>query len=240
LLEIVVPLGSLPAASAARMSLDLVARERGGAIADLKLYGAPVRAALLERRLRSRSAFDIEAAGFQVQLASIADYRLVFLEVKGIADEAAWVEEVARRSPFVSGRLFDPDYEHWQNAEDPILYTGRSMDGLPMRHNGLPPPLDKMIVDISGNPGRRVLRDGHIEAIGHRMWLGPEFFARVPGADRRSILAASDLQVTERPDGLIEIVAADAPFADTTTAAAQDRLRRLLFPSSSGEERGAP
>jgi hypothetical protein len=106
------------------------------------------------------------------------------------------------------------------------------MAGLPMKSNDLPPPLDKMIVDTSRNPGRRILRDGHIEAIGHRMWLGPEFLARVPGADRKSILAARELRVTERPDGLLEIVAQDAPFIDTTTAEKQDRLRRLLFPST--------
>jgi hypothetical protein len=233
LLEIVVPPGALPAASAARMCLDLIARERGGAIADVKLYGASVPTASLERRLRTRSSFDIEAAGFQAQLALVANYRLIFLEVKGIADgnEATWVEEVARSSSLISARLFDPDYEHWQNAEDPILYTavGRSMKGLPMKHNGLPPPLDKMIVDISGNPGRRILRDGYIEAIGHPMWLGPEFFARVPGADRQAILAAPEFRVTERPDRVIEI-AAGAPFTDGGTAEEQNRLRKLLFP----------
>lgn len=236
MLEIVVPLGSLPAAGAARMCLDLFTRERGGAIADVKLYGASVPAASLERRLRTRSSFDIEAAGFEAQLASIAHHRLIFLEVKGIADghEAPWIDEVARRSPLISARIFDPDYEHWQNAEDPILYdaVGRSMKGLPMRHNGLPPPLDKMIVDISGNPGRRILRDGHIESIGHRMWLGPEFFARVPGADRSAILAAPELRVTEPFEGVLEIAAQDAPFTDATAAEVQDRLRRLLFPST--------
>lgn len=238
MLEIVAPLGSLEAASSARMALDLLARERGGAIAEVKLYGAAIAVASLERRLRNRGAFDIEGDGFAVQMASIADHRLIFVEVTGVADdgELAWVEEVGRRARLISARVYDAEYEHWQNAADPLLYTavGRSMAGLPMKSNGLPPPLDKMVVDTSRNPGRRILRDGHIEAIGPRMWLGAEFFAQVPDSDRRAVLDAPGLRVTERPDGLTEILAREPRFVDAGSAEEQHRLRRLLFPSTAG------
>ena len=89
-----------------------------------------------------------------------------------------------------------------------------------------------MIVDISGNPGRRILRDGYVEAIGHRMWLGPGFFRRVPGASREAVTSASWLKVAERPDGILELVAQEEPFVDASTADLQNRLRRLLFPTT--------
>jgi hypothetical protein len=106
------------------------------------------------------------------------------------------------------------------------------MEGLPMKSNDLPPPLDQMIVDTSRNPGRRILRDGYVEAIGHRMWLGPEFFRRVPGVSREAVLSTPWLKVTERPDGILELVAQDEPFVDDSTADLQNRLRRLLFPTT--------
>ena len=106
------------------------------------------------------------------------------------------------------------------------------MDGLPMKSNGLPFPLEQQVVDTSRNPGRRVLRQGYVEAIGHRMWLGPEYFARVPGADRDAIVNAGWLQVTEGDNGILEIVASDEPFTDEGAADIQNRLRRLLFPTT--------
>lgn len=103
------------------------------------------------------------------------------------------------------------------------------MASLPMKSNDLPPPLDQMIVDTSRNPGRRVLRDGYVEAVGHRMWLGPEYFVRVPGADRDGIRNADWLKVTELEGGVMEVTAAPEPFTDDSTADLQDRLRKLLF-----------
>ena len=103
-----------------------------------------------------------------------------------------------------------------------------------MRSNDLPAPLDQMVVDITGNPGRRILRNGYVEAIGQRMWLGPEYFARVPGVDRRAILSAAWPKAIERQDGIIEVTAADEPFCDASTADLQLHLRELLFPTTAG------
>jgi hypothetical protein len=103
-----------------------------------------------------------------------------------------------------------------------------------MKSNGLPHPLDQMIVDTSHNPGRRLLRDGYVEAIGHRMWLGPEFFRRVPGASREAVLSTGHVRVAEAPGGVVEVLAHDTPFVDETTADLQCCLRQLLFPTTAG------
>ena len=78
-----------------------------------------------------------------------------------------------------------------------------------------------------------MLRQGYVEAIGHRMWLGPEYFARVPGAERDAIMNVDWLEVTELENGILEIVATGEPFTDDSTAEIQDRLRWLLFPTTS-------
>lgn len=101
-----------------------------------------------------------------------------------------------------------------------------------MRNNGLPPPLERLIVDTSRNPGRRVLRQGYVEAIGHRMWLSAEFFRRVPDSSQDRLLASNLVEVSERSDGLISVLANHEPFRDDSTAEKQSELRGLLFPTA--------
>ena len=161
------------------------------------------------------------------------NYQLAFLAVDGVEHqmERGWVEAIAAIAPLISARTYDSKYEYWQNAEDPLIYEteGRSMEGLPMKSNELPPPLDQMIVDTSHNPGRKILREGYVEAIGHRMWLGLEFFRRVPGVRRDALLAESWLHVVELDNNVLELTAHKKPFVDETTAEIQNRLRALLF-----------
>ncbi len=159
------------------------------------------------------------------------DHTLVSLESD---DALPWRDLVGTIDGVVLSRAYDTLYNHWQNAEDPLVFqvAGRSMDGLPMKSNGLPFPLEQQVVDTSRNPGRRVLRQGYVEAIGHRMWLGPEYFVRVPGVDRDAILNAGWLRISELENGLLEINAADEPFVDDSTTHVQNRLRLMLFPTT--------
>ncbi|MCB9691042.1 MAG: hypothetical protein H6736_04430 [Alphaproteobacteria bacterium] len=177
--------------------------------------------------------FRAEVGPVVADMGGVRNYghTLVTVEAK---EPLPWRPLVEGVDGLVLARAHDVQYDHWQNAEDPLVYqaAGRSMDGLPMKSNGLPFPLEQQVVDTSRNAGRRVLRQGYVEAIGHRMWLGPEYFARVPGADRDAIMNAGWLQVTEMENGILEVVASDEPFTDDSTADIQNRLRRLLFPTT--------
>ncbi len=232
MLELVVPLDSLQAAATAHACLDLLGEQNEQSFTEVNLYHAAVKVASLTRKLKNRKAFHLDGPGFDLRLSSVKNHGLGFLAVDGIevGRERAWVERFGGQH-LVLARVYDKEYEHWQNAEDPLEYEaeGRSMDGLPMKSNDLPPPLDQMVVDTSQNPGRRVLMTGYVEAVGHHMWLGPEFFNRVPGVDRGAVLGAASLHVEELDDGVLELVAHLEPFVNDTTAAVQNRLRALLF-----------
>ena len=177
--------------------------------------------------------FRAEVGPVVAEMGGVRNYGHTLATVE--ANEAfRWRPLVTGVDGLVLARAHDVQYDHWQNAKDPLVYqaAGRSIVGLPMKSNGLPFPLEQQVVDTSRHPGRRVLRQGYVEAIGHRMWLGTEYFTRVPGADRDAIVNADWLQVTETENGILEIVASEEPFTDNSTTHLQDRLRRLLFPTT--------
>lgn len=168
----------------------------------------------------------------------VTNSELSFVNVEGcIRDEVdakAWLEPFLDEG-FRQARLFDEEYDFWQNAEDPLEYRteGRSYEGLPMRSNGLPPPLEQMVIDTSRNPGRRVLRRGFIEAVGCPMWLGQDFWS-ITGGSRDTVCAQGWLHCETLPNGVARIKAAQAPFstAEGEQGEIQERLRRTLYPVS--------
>ena len=153
--------------------------------------------------------------------------------VVDLPDADRWVAPFIDLPAFREAWLFDMEYAHWQNAEDPLQYTavGRSYTGLPMKSNGLPYPLEQQGIDISKNPGRRILREGYVETVSAVMWLGEQFWA-LTGANKQSVLAADWLRCEQLPQGVLRIQASDTPFttAEGASGDVQDRLRGLLFP----------
>jgi hypothetical protein len=102
-----------------------------------------------------------------------------------------------------------------------------------MKSNGLPFPLEQRVIDTSQNPGRRVLRDGYVEAIGSVMWFGEPFW-RLTGASKQAVRTADWLQCEQLNNGVLRVQVADAPFTtgEGASGGLQDRLRSLLFPQS--------
>jgi hypothetical protein len=92
---------------------------------------------------------------------------------------------------------------------------------------------------VSGNPGRRVLRQGFVEALGAVMWLGASFWP-LTGAKKEAVCAQRWLRCEEFPGGVVRIKAAETPFSEGTgePGQVQDRLRSLLFPL--GRQGAAP
>ncbi|REJ69526.1 MAG: hypothetical protein DWQ31_04190 [Planctomycetota bacterium] len=143
-----------------------------------------------------------------------------------------WVDQLTQSSGFISARLFDTEYELWQNARDPLQYeaAGRSYEGLPMKSNELPPPLDRQVIDTTHNPGRRELRNGYIEAIGAAMWISPIFVERT-GVDLVAIDQLDGVDVAHGSSGIVKLTAGDRCFSqpDGKEAALQDALRQGLY-----------
>jgi hypothetical protein len=190
-------------------------------------------------RKPGKKHFFLTGSGFEFDLGSVTSSKLEFLRIRSLNDPKIlwdeWADEFIRNSNFVMAWLADVEYEYWQNAEDPLLYSsvGRPYHHLPMKSNGLPYPLEQKIIDISGNPGRWFLQTGYYEAVGALMWLGKPFW-QLTGAYPEEVLNADWLQVSQPSPSVIRIKSAEEPFtsADEPNGTIQQRLRFLLYPKS--------
>ena len=201
--------------------------------------------ALDERRLTkeciktANGTFHLAGEGFDFDLSSVRDSSLDFLEITFTQPSAVpiydWIEQFVENPNFVMAWLVDADYDHWQNAYDPLQFSsqGRSFEHLPMRSNQLPFPLEQTIIDTSSNPGRRVLREGYIEAVGSVMWLGKLFWS-LTNAKKNDLTKILWLRISDLPSGVLQIEASDEPFVTASghSGDVQRELRSVLFPNS--------
>jgi hypothetical protein len=181
--------------------------------------------------------FRIEWDRCSLDYSHVANSELSFVSAVGcIRDEidaGHWLGQLCVDDAFRQSRVYDSEYEYWQNAQDPLEYEthGRSYAQLPTRTNGLPPPLEQRVIDTSDNPGRRVLRRGFIEAVGSTMWLGSSFWT-LSGANPNAVCKQDWLRCDTIAGQIVRLNAADAPFstADGESGERQARLRSLLYP----------
>lgn len=189
---------------------------------------------------RSKTAvFNIRGHGFEFRFSRVPNHGIEFIRVSQSESDTIsfdeWVTNLWGIGVPVMGWVFDDEYNYWQNATDPLQFTakGKSYAGLPMKSNGLPPPLKKDVIDTSKNPGRYVLRNGCVEAIGSRMWIADAFWQSA-GTDRNRVESAKIFSVRPFELGGLEIQAAEACFKNSggEDGRWQNELRELLFPQS--------
>ncbi|MBJ7313395.1 hypothetical protein ACFOLJ_26450 [Rugamonas sp. CCM 8940] len=179
---------------------------------------------------------NIEACGLSFCFGNVTALKYSFITIKELTKGAAvsweeWISPFIDKPGFVQAWVSDVAYDHWQNAKDLLEYTavGRDYSQLPMTSNGLPPPLEQKIVDISNNPGRWMLQSGYVEAIGAVMWLGEEFWNRV-GIDRKDHIRKENwLRIEALTSGILRLQTAECCFSDESTARVQNDLRALLY-----------
>jgi hypothetical protein len=204
------------------------------------LYGEAIdieRAAKLLKK-DGRTHFLIEGNGWQFHRVSIRNYaidRFAITAAWESLEADKWMAELGAAFPIRQAWVVDTEYDHWQNAHDPLQYTsqGRPYKHLPMRSNGLPSPLERTIIDTSRNPGRRVLRVGYVEAVGSPMWFGSEFW-RLTGMDKNKVVSQSWTRAEEQGTGVLRIQPSDRPFSSSEGALSrmQEDLRSLIYPKS--------
>jgi hypothetical protein len=181
------------------------------------------------------SAFDFAGRGFEFHLAFVGNSRLDFLQIKTDSVPPvpwdAWAAQFIGLSGFVMAWVADCEYQHWQNVEDLTEYAtaGKPFEQLPKKSNGLPYPLERTVVDTSENPGRRILCNGYIEAVGALMWLGEPFWPRT-GADRKQVEDVAWLRVSNPTPAITRVQTAERCFT-SATGVLQVKLRSLLFPA---------
>jgi len=142
-----------------------------------------------------------------------------------------WLSSFFSDDRFVMARIVDWEYETWQNNTDIASFErhGREHKNLSKKSNNLPPPLDKLIIDINANSGRRILRSEYMEAIGSTMWLG-EVFWMLTGKSKSDVIGNTEFKVSEIGRSL-KIKAQDTLFtkSDGVESIRQNSLRDLLF-----------
>jgi hypothetical protein len=178
----------------------------------------------------------IETNDLTMMFGHLTALKLTFIQIEELKCGAMrsaedWVEPFLSLDGFVQAWIADADYDFWQNAQDPLQYVaaGREYFHLPMKSNGLPPPVEQQIIDTTKNPGRWSFCAGYVEAVGPKMWLGPGFWRRVGKVDRERLAAADWLRVVEENDRVLKLQIEGIDFVDESTAEIQDRLRALLF-----------
>lgn len=177
----------------------------------------------------------IELEGFSIRFGRAASMHQAFLIIEQKKIDASmvwerWVSPFLSEENFVQAWVSDVEFDFWQNATDLLEYevAGVSYMGLPLRSNGLPPPLEEMEVDVSQNPGRWSLNKGFVEAIGTSMWLGPLFWNYV-GDRREKLKSVKWLRLVELSRGVIFLEVPGIHFFDLSTAHIQYELRKILY-----------
>lgn len=210
---------------------DVLAAHRVSLL-DFELSGR--RLTLDSNSPKKRGAFNIIGHGFEFLFGSLPSVRLDFLTIKR-TKRPEWATHFIGKPDFLMAWVADSEYEYWQNAHDPLQYTsvGRSYAHLPMKSNGLPPPLEQAVIDTSCNPGRRILRTGYVEAVGAMMWLCESFWP-LTGAGKNAVADTKWLLLTEPAPSVTKVQAADSPFVSNegSSGQLQRKLRSLLFPGN--------
>jgi hypothetical protein len=204
-------------------------------------YGKSISFEDLQRAMRRipKNDFEIDGHGFQFWLLTIARSDLDRFEVRSKLPPDgfwnAWASQLFGNKDFVLARIFDEEFDEWQNREDIGAYeaAGKPHEHLPNTVSDLPAPLNRSIIDISRNPGRSIWRDGFIEAVGSTMWLGDPFW-ELTRADPKKVANTPWLKVSKPFPNVLRIQAADRCFtsAEGESGEIQNKLRALLFPKS--------
>ena len=182
--------------------------------------------------------FEVEHGQARVTFVPLPRFAIALARVEELDSEAlarSWIRPFLELNGLIGARIFDAEYEFWQNAEDLLSYRtrGRPFDNLPLKSNGLPPPLERTVVDISMNPGRRVLRRGGVESIGSEMWLGTDFW-QFAGSEKSAVKGHDWLHSEDLSNGVTYLRAAETAFSTALgeVGIRQQRLRALLYPRS--------
>lgn len=202
-------------------------------------YNSNVSASEIEKAIRKQGKphfrIEFDNAVFQYGAVGNFDHSFLVIEkcIKNIDDTHSWVTPFLSIGSFVQGRAYDNEYEFWQNASDPLEYesASRSYDHLPMKSNNLPLPLEQFVIDTSQNPGRRIMRDGYVEAIGAVMWFGKQFW-QLTRTKQKAVLDASWLKWERIQSEVLLIKAKDSLFVSSGDGELQNKLRSLLYPKT--------
>ncbi|MCI5145821.1 MAG: hypothetical protein D3923_09870 [Candidatus Electrothrix sp. AR3] len=189
-----------------------------------------------EKNIMNGDDFNIQLEGVTFDYGHIRNYNISFLSIAhdifSFKKHFFLVNQFLSLNSFIQAIVYDEEYDYWQNAKDPLLYKneGKLYDHLPMKSNGRPFPLEQKIIDVSNNPGKRIIKNGYIEAVGSWMWLG-DLFWKATGTKKDLVLNTSWLDTKQENNDVLFIKSSETPFTNSEgqEGIIQKNLRKLLF-----------
>lgn len=174
-----------------------------------------------------------------IKFGHLLDWRIDQLIIKGfdnlIRARDIWWESLLNHPNFLMARLMDQDYDVKQNSRSVHIYETNDWPHmhLPKISNGMPPPIDEIIVDTRVNPGHWRFKHGYIEGVAAQMWLGDAFFKAV-NLEKSALNGVPWLEVNELANGVVHLKAYDTEFNSDQgeQRELQIKLRKLLFSHS--------
>ncbi|MDC6180563.1 hypothetical protein [Ralstonia solanacearum] len=220
------------------LSILRVMEERS-VVKEFKEAGKAVSCASILSRLEAGGRWaKLRVTDLIFQYAIVGSHGHGFLTVQEAKPGAAglwddWVVPFLDKTGFVQAWVYDVDYDRWQNVKDPIEYeiAGKDYAGLPMKSNGLPPPLEKLEIDISRNPGRWILREGYVEAVGSTMWVSELFWRNVNRSKECVLKSLQNVSLAKISSEIVKIESSADCCFDESTRSEQDLLRNKLYGS---------
>lgn len=177
----------------------------------------------------------LSAGGLKLHCAELPAMRQIVLTVEELEPGSsrswdAWVSPFLGDTRFVQAWITDAEYDFWQNASQILEYeaVGKPFRHLPLISNGLPPPLQGQNIDTSSNPGRTIIRQGYIEAVGSKMWLGQLFWAAVQ-RDFETVGDVVGVSIGRQSDLGIVVLVSDRDLTDPGSSETQIRMRQQLY-----------
>ncbi|USD36072.1 hypothetical protein [Ferrimonas sp. SCSIO 43195] len=207
--------------------------ERMTSIDSLFFYGVQVSLETIGGKLAGRDSFNVSCGNLTFHVVTVANYDHVLFQVESQEDDidwSSWIDEFIGLKGFVQAWIVDVEYDYWQNASDPLEYksTGKSYEGLPMKSNGLPPPLEQLEIDTSKNVGLRLICDGYVASIGAKMWFSDWFLSKI-NRKIENIIEASGGTVELLDNGVYKLEMLADVFESDNTIDQQIKLRNALY-----------
>jgi len=207
-------------------------------IPTFSVHGEEVDIITLKKMISAKKSWPsgVVSCGFGFRFGVVKALEHCFLIIEELEPHKpvswdTWAAPFLSSLGFIQAWVSNIEYEHWQNAEDPLEYEsfGRDHSLLPKRSNGLPPPLEQLEIDTSNNPGRVELRKGYIEAVGATMWLSKllvsNLKSNVFGLRDSGLCKVTDLGQVFK----IEVQVRCFKSSTGEEAEIQNELRRSLF-----------
>jgi hypothetical protein len=211
-----------------------------GDVSRVLFFGRDVASKDLSKQLarKKNHAFIIEFDRERIEFSTLTSWNHQVLRIISEEWSRCAPEDLVRSlsghfASFLQASFYDWNYYYWQNATDLLEFRDSDLDvsTLKLRENGLPPPLDSLIIDTSRNPSRRVLRPGYVEMIGSPMWISETFFRFHSRQFDASSLERSGFDVSYR-DGITRIEFAGGAFVSDDTYDKQRVLREAVYGSA--------